>query len=347
MRNKVALTGAIAFSLCLAVPASAAKAQDSVADFYKGKTLNIVVGHFVGTGFDLYSRLLIRFMGKHIPGNPDMTVRNMTGASGVTAANYLFNTAPKDGTTMGIFVYTVPLEKLFGNEQALFDPGKMLWIGNMEKASALCGVSKASGIKTFEELRNANREIIFGGTGATGPLVTNVNAVKNLLGARVKVIPGYNGVPAVKQAMLSGEVEGACAIYWSVATSTWKAELDSGTFIPVLQYSGDRLKQLPNITHIDDLSKTEEDRQVFHLAFKVAEMARNYAMPPGVPMERVTAVRKAFMDTMRDPVFMEEAKKMQIEPSSASGEEVEKAWESAAATPAPVVEKVKRALSAR
>ncbi|MGE3246104.1 MAG: Bug family tripartite tricarboxylate transporter substrate binding protein [Beijerinckiaceae bacterium] len=344
MFKSIRVAGAVALGIGLAAPAFA---QQSVADFYKGKTLTITVGHYTGTGFDIYSRALVRYMGKHIPGNPAMQVRNLTGASGVIAANWLYNQAPRDGTAMGIFVYTVPLEKLFGNKQAKFDPGKMIWIGNMEKASAFCGVNKQSGIKTFAELQNSPKEILFGGTGATGPLVTAVNAMKNLLGAKVKVVPGYKGMPGVKQAMAQDEVQGICGVYWSNLRTVWKGELERGEYVPILQFSGDRIKELPNVAHVNDFAKTEEQKQIFRLAFGVAEMARNYAMPPDVPPERVAAIRKAFMDTMKDPAFVEEAKKLQIELVPDSGEEVAKGWNAANGTPATIVEKAKKALYSR
>lgn len=344
MIKKAILTGAAALGILTAGPAAA---QTDVAGFYKGKTFTILVGHYAGTGFDVYSRALARFLGKHIPGNPNIIVRNLTGASGVIAANWLYNQAPKDGTVMGIFVYTVPLETVFGNKQALFDPGKMIWIGNMEKASAICGVTKSAGIKTFAELQKSPKDILFGGTGATGPLVTAVNAMKNLLGAKVKIVPGYKGMPAVKQAMTNGEVQGICSVYWSNLRTFWAPELASGEYVPILQYSGDKLKEFPNLAHVNDFIKSDQDRQVFQLAFGVAEMARNYAMPPGVPANRVAAVRKAFMDTMRDPAFIEDAKKLKIELEPVSGEEVGKAWAAAAATPKDIVEKAKKALWTR
>jgi len=337
--SPVAAVSALSVGLSLT-----ANAQTSVADFYKGKTVTITVGHQAGTGFDLYSRLLIRYMDKHIPGRPGMIVNNMTGASGVIAANWLYNSAPRDGTAMGIFVYTVPLETVYGNKQARFDPAEMLWIGNMERASALCGVSKASGIKNFADLKSSGKEILFGGTGATGPLVTTVNGMKNLLGANVRIVPGYKGAVDIKTAILGGELHGVCAMYWSFVNTAWREEFARGEFIPVLQHSGARLPELGDVAHVDDFVKTEEDRQLFDLVFKVGEMARNYAMPPGVPMERVEAVRKAFMDTMVDPGFVGDAQKMNIELKPVSGEDVGKNWQSIARTPAHVVEKAKRAM---
>ncbi len=132
----------------LTVPASA----DEISDFYKGKSVNIVVGHEAATGFDIYARVLARHLGRHIPGNPSIVVQNMTGASGLTAANWLYNVAPKDGTVMATFVHTIPFEPLMGNNAARFEAAKFAWIGNMEESVAVCGISKASGIAKFEDM---------------------------------------------------------------------------------------------------------------------------------------------------------------------------------------------------
>src|SRR5581483_10129054 len=141
---------------------------DEVADFYKGRTLNIVVGHEVGTGFDIYGRTLARHWGRHIPGNPNVVVQNMNGASGLTAANWLYNIAPKDGTVMATFVQSIPFEPLYGNTSARFDSAKFSWIGNLEESVGVCGVTKSSGINSFDDL--LKKETIFAGTGTTGPL---------------------------------------------------------------------------------------------------------------------------------------------------------------------------------
>src|SRR5215470_19879566 len=145
-------------AMMLATPVAA----DEVADFYKSKTFTILVGHEVGTGFDIYSRTLQRHLGRHIPGNPVVVVQNMTGASGISAANWLYNIAPKDGTVVATFVHTVPFEPLMGNSAARFEAAKFTWIGNMEESVAVCGVSKNSGIAKFDEMRS--REVIFGAT---------------------------------------------------------------------------------------------------------------------------------------------------------------------------------------
>lgn len=320
---------------------TAAKA-DPVADFYKGQQFTIMVGHHPGTGFDIYSRVLARHMGKHIPGEPSFVVKNMAGASGVIAANWLYTSAPKDGATMGIFAHTVALENMFGNEQARFDASKFIWVGNMEKSVGVCGVSPKAGVSTFEDLRN--KPVRFGGTGATGPLVTLANAAKNLLGAKITVIPGYKGALDVKAAMHRDEVSGVCGLFWSHVISAWKDDLDSGAFKPILFVSGERPENMKNVAHVDDFVKTDEDRALFGLVFNISEHGRNYAMPPGVPEERVRAVRKAFMDTMKEPAFLAEAGKLGVEVSPSSGEEVEKAWRGYTATPPAIIARAKAAL---
>jgi tripartite-type tricarboxylate transporter receptor subunit TctC len=329
----------IAASVALTCGAASARA-DAVSDFYKGKTFTVLVGHEAGTGFDIYSRVLIRHMGRYIPGQPNMIVQNMLGASGVTAGNWLYNIAPKDGTVMGTFVQTVPLEPLFGNAQARFDAKRFIWIGNMESSLALCGVTKASGITDFKQL--LDKEVIFGATGPTGPLVKSALAVKNLLGAKLKVISGYKGSADVKLAMTRGEVSGICGLPWSTIKSFWRDELSSGEFKPVLQLSGDKSDELKGIPHYTDFIKTEEDRQLFGILFGVQALGRIYASPPDAPADRIAALRKAFMDTMKDKEVLADAEKTGIDIVPMDGERVSKMWEEFAATPANIVARAKK-----
>ena len=238
-------------------------AADEAADFYKGRTVSIVVGHEVGTGFDIYGRVLARHLGRHIPGHPGVVVQNMTGASGLTAANWLYNVAPRDGTVLATFVHTVPFEPLFGNSAARFDPAKLIWIGNMEESLGTCGVSPASGVASFEELQQ--KEVVFGATGATGPLGKFALAVRNLLGAKIKLVYGYKGSASVKIAVQRGEVHGACALPISTLKSFWREELESGQFKPIIQLSGRKSPELAGIPHVDDYARSEDDRQLFGL----------------------------------------------------------------------------------
>ena len=179
-----------------------------------------------------------------------MVVQNMVGASGIAAANWLYNVAPKDGTVLATFVHTVPFEPLFGNSIAKYDPAKLSWVGNMEESVGTCGVSTASGITKFDELRE--KEVVFGATGATGPFGKFALAIKNLLGARIKLVYGYKGSASVKIAIQRGEVHGVCGLPISTLKSFWRGKLNSGRFKPILQLSGKRSAELAGIPHVDD-----------------------------------------------------------------------------------------------
>jgi tripartite-type tricarboxylate transporter receptor subunit TctC len=314
---------------------------DEVSDFYRGKTFTIVVGHEVGTGFDIYSRTLARHLGRHIPGNPNVVVQNMNGASGITSANWLYNIAPKDGLVMATFVQSVPFEPLYGNSAARFDPAKSTWIGNLEESIGVCGVSKASGIARFDDL--AVREAVFAGTGATGPLGKASLAVKNLLGAKIKLVTGYQGSASVKLAMQRGEVAGICGLPMSTVTSFWKDDYDAGNFRPIIQLSGRSQPQLRGIPHVDDFAKSEEDRQVLGLIFGTLALGRLYVSTPGVPPARAEALRSALMATARDPVFLDDATKTQIEISPMTGAEVEAFIARLSSSSPRVIERAKQA----
>jgi tripartite-type tricarboxylate transporter receptor subunit TctC len=339
MRNTVVST--VVAGLVLAVSVSAAPvAADEIADFYKGKSINIVVGHEPATGFDIYARVLARHLGRHIPGNPNIVVQNMTGASGITAANWLYNVAPKDGTVMATFVHTVPFEPLMGNNAARFEPAKFAWIGNMEESVAVCGISKASGIAKFDEM--LKRETIWGATGATGPLVKSAAAVKNLLGAKMKIVAGYKGSASVKVAITRNEVHGICGLPMSTIMSSWSDIYNSGEFKPVIQLSGRKQASLKGLPHVDDYAKTDGDRQTYGLIFGTQALGRIYLSPPGTPTARRDALRAGLLAAMKDPQFIADAKKTKIQISPMTGEEVEQFIARLSSAPSAIVERVKR-----
>jgi tripartite-type tricarboxylate transporter receptor subunit TctC len=332
---------ALAAGACVAALAASAARADDVAEFYKGKTFALVVGHEVGTGFDIYARTLARRLGRHIPGNPVVVVQNMNGASGLTAANWLYNIAPKDGTVAATFVQSVPFEPLYGNAAARYAPAKFTWIGNLEESTGVCGVSKASGIETFDDL--LAKPAIFAGTGATGPLGKAALAVKNLLGAKIKLVSGYQGSASVKLAMQRGEVAGICGLPMSTITSFWKDDYESGAFKPIIQLSGTKLPALGGIPHVDDYVKSADDQAVFGLIFGTLALGRIYVSPPGVPAERAKALRTAFMATAKDPAFLEDAVKTQIDVSPMTGEQVEAFIARLSAASPAMVERAKQA----
>src|SRR3954469_6585612 len=324
-------------AMMLATPAMA----DEVADFYKGKTFTIVVGHEVGTGFDIYARTLQRHLGRYIPGNPVVVVQNMTGASGINAANWLYNIAPKDGTVVATFVHTVPFEPLMGNNAAKFEAAKFTWIGNMEESVAVCGLSKAAGIAKFDDMRT--KEVIMGATGATRPLLKSALAVKNLLGVKMKVVAGYAGSASVKVAIQRNEVHGICGLPMSTIKSFWRDDYEAGDFRPIIQLSGRKQNEIRDIPHVDDYAKSDEDKQVFGLIFGTQALGRIYLSPPSMPVERRTALRNALLDTMKDPQFVADAVKTQIDVSPMSGEEVEALIAKLSSATPKVIERTKEA----
>ena len=294
---------------------------DAVSDFYKGKQLDLVVGHQPGTGFDVYARVLQRHLGKHIPGNPSIVVKNMNGASGLVSTNWLANKAPKDGTAILTVVYSVAFEPLYGNDKAIFDPMKLNWIGNMEQSVGTCGVSKASGINSFEDLLKSDKEIVFGATGATGPIGRLAEAVRNLTGAKMKIVYGYKGTAGLKLAMGRGEVQGICGLPLSTVKSFWGDVYKSGEFKVILQLSGKPQAELKGVAQITDYAKLDDDKKVFDLVFGTQALGRIYMAPEGVPADRVKALRDALMATMKDKDFLAEAEKTKINIEPMTGEE--------------------------
>lgn len=331
----------VAACVAAAVLAHAA-AADEIADFYKGRTVSIVVGNEAGTGFDLYARTLARHLGRHIPGHPGMVVQNMVGASGVTAANWLYNNAPRDGTVIATFVHTVPFEPLMGNAAARYDAGQFTWIGNVESIVGICGVSRASGIEKFDDL--FVKEAVFGATGATGAIAKFALAIKHLLGARIKLVPGYKGTASIKIAMQRGEVSGICALGMSTVMSSWKDDLDSGAFRPIVQTSGGPHPALRGIPRIDDYAKSPEDAQVFGLIFGTQALGRPFASSPGLPVERRNALRAAFMATMQDPQFLADAEKTKIDISPMAGDDVDAFMARVNGAPGAVVARAREAV---
>jgi tripartite-type tricarboxylate transporter receptor subunit TctC len=332
----------IVAALVMMAGAPSVRAADPIADFYKGKTVSIVVGHQVGTGFDTYARVLARHMPRHIPGNPNMMVQGMLGASGITAANWLYNIAPNDGTALGAWVQTVPLDPLMGGTASKFDAVNFNWIGNLESSVATCVVTKASGIKTFEDLRR--RETLFGSTGGGGALTQFTLAAKNLLGVKVKLVTGYQGAASVGVAMQNGEVEGMCGANTSFISSFWASEVASGAFIPILQLNGPRRDDLKGVAHADDLARTQEDKQVLDLVYGPLILGRIYAAPPGMLPERVAALRAAFAATAKDAQFLADAEKTKLEISPMTGEEVAAKFARYYAAPKPVVDRAIKAV---
>jgi tripartite-type tricarboxylate transporter receptor subunit TctC len=319
----------------LALPPTA-HAQ-GVADFYKGKTVELLIGYSGGGGYDVYARLLARHMGRHIPGNPTIVPRNMPGAGSLVLANWLYNVAPKDGTAFGIIGRGTPFDPLLGIQAAKFDPTKYLWLGSMNNEVSVCVSWHTSGVTKYEHL--LEKELVVGGTGPSAdtdqfPRITNA-----VLGTRYRIISGYPGGNDISLAMERGEVGGRCGWSWSSVISTRMNWFKEKKIHVLMQLALDKHDDLPDVPLVVDLAKTDEQRAILRVIFARQALGRPFLGPPGVPQDRAAALQKAFMDTMKDKAFLAEADKAQLEITPLSGAAVQKIIEEAAKTDAAVLKR--------
>lgn len=330
-----AIAGTMAFHQALA---------ETPAEFYKGKTVTILIGFPPGGGYDANARSLARHIGKFIPGNPAVVASNMPGAGSMTAANHTYNTAPQDGSTFTIFASSAALDPLLGNKAARFDASKFGWIGSMAQEAAYCGIWQGPGAaSSWKEVME--RETIFGGGAIAAITFQHPMILKNVLGAsKMKVVSGYPGTRDVNLAMTRGEVNGSCGLFGSSIMSQWRNEVESGQLKLVIQMGSQKSKQFGDIPSVFDFAKTEEDRQVLEIHFHQQLLSRPFAFPPNVPADRLKAMREAFMATMKDKDFLTEAKKIGLDIDPVTGEEIETALKRFASFPPPVLKKAAEAM---
>jgi tripartite-type tricarboxylate transporter receptor subunit TctC len=295
--------------LAIVLPAIA-HAQDAT-DFYRGRTVSLVAGFNPGGGADTYARLIARHLGKHVPGNPTVVVRNMQGAGSVVAANHIYNVSPKDGTELGLFAGNITIDPLMGGTQHKYDARKFGWVGAPSSDSNVCLSSISSSFKSIDDV--IRREMITGTSGTSTydfPVVMN-----NVIGTRFKLVKGYGGSAALRLAMERGEIEGFCGVgYNSMRT----AGLADGKANILVQVGLAKNPHMPNVPFIFDYAKSDEDRQMFRLVFGWLDLERPIGAPPGVPEERLRALREGFDRAMKDPALLADAEKVQvgIEPMS-------------------------------
>jgi tripartite-type tricarboxylate transporter receptor subunit TctC len=347
MNRPIRILTQCALPMLLAATASLSTARaDPVADFYAGKQLTILVGYGAGGGYDTTSRLFARHFGNHIPGNPTVVVQNMPGAGSMLVANALFNTAPKDGTTLGVFASSTALEPLFGNKKARYDPRKFEWIGSLHSDIASCAIWKGAGqgIKSLPDLINAKKTVTFGSTSPTAITSQHPQFLKNVLGANIKVIYGYKGTKDVSLAMQRGEVDGSCGMFESSVRSAYEQHIKAGEFKIIVQFGRDRaVPYFTDATRMYTMLKTDDQKKIADVIFRQTELARPLAAPPGTPKDRVAALRKAMLATIKDPAFLADAKKLTIEFNPVTGEETAQMFADFYATPPALVAKARQA----
>jgi tripartite-type tricarboxylate transporter receptor subunit TctC len=322
--------------------ASGPAIADPIADFYKGKQFSIIIALPPGGGYDLNARALARHMGRHIPGYPTLVTKNMPGAASIRGANYLYNVAPKDGTEIAIFTRTVPLDPLLGGSDSHFDPLKFNWIGSTSNEVSTCVAWHTAPVKTFDDLRRT--ELMVSASGAGSPSIVYPKVLNAALGTKFKVIAGYPGSADSVLAMERGEAQGNCAWGWVPMIATKGEWLRDGKINVLVQTGMKKYAGHPEIPLALDLAKTEADRQLLELVFAPQTFARPFAAPPSVPKERVATLRKAFADTTRDPQFLADAEKTQLEIDLVTGEEIDAILARIYKTPKAVVDRAKVAM---
>jgi tripartite-type tricarboxylate transporter receptor subunit TctC len=332
MVSAVFSRAAIAATLA-ALGAPAAQADD----FFAGKQITFIVGAGVGGGYDLQARVTARHLGKHIPGNPTIVPRNMEGAGSLRLANWIYNVGPKDGTALATIGRGTAFDPLLGSKGAQFRADRFTWIGSANNEVSICVAWKGSGVTRFEDV--LTKELIVGGTGQAADTDQFPRILNGVLGAKFKIVSGYPGGNDVTLAMERGEVKGRCGWSWSSVLATHKRWIDDKSITVLAQLSLNKHPDLPDVPLIMDFAKSEDQQQIFKLIFARQVMGRPYLAPPGVPADRADALRKAFMDTMRDPEFLAEAEKSQLEITPVAGPEVEKLVNDLYQTPKALADK--------
>lgn len=310
----------MAFFVGLTVAAAAA-----ADDFYKGKTIRIVVGFSAGGGFDTYARAIARHMAKHIPGEPAIIVENMTGAGSLIAANHVYKVAKPDGLTIGHFIGGLFLGQVLGQKGIEFDARKFEFIGAPITDHVVCALTKASGITSVEKWMASKTPVKMGGIAPGTSTPDNATRIfKVALGLPIQLVTGYKGTADVRLAAESGEIAGGCW-GWDSVKATWRKALETGDAMVVLQANRKNHPDLQQIPQAIKLAKTEEGRRMIEVGIHSdSDIVRTYTLPPGTPKDRIQVLRKAFEDTLKDPEFLADAKKSNLTVDPVSVDQIEK-----------------------
>jgi tripartite-type tricarboxylate transporter receptor subunit TctC len=337
MRNRLVP----ALAVLLAAGASPVHA-DSVEDFYKGRNVTVLIGYSPGGSYDAAGRVLARYMGRYIPGNPSLVPQNMPGAGTLNLVNYLYNVSPKDGSAFGIFARGMAMEPLIGGTNAKFDATKLTWIGSAANEISLCATYQTSPVKSWNDALTKEFTVAGNGSGSDPDVFANV--LRNLFGVKDRLISGFPGSSEISLAMERGEVDGRCGWSWSsikAEKAQWLAEHKLNL---VVQLALQKAPDLPNVPLITELATNDRQRQILKLIFSRQTMGRPFAGPPGIPAERAEALRRAFDLTMKDPEFLAEAEKRGLEINPVSGHDLEKLITELYQTPKDIVAEAHEAI---
>ena len=327
----------VALAAFIALLPSGAAAQ-SAADFYRGKTVSVILGYPGGGSNGVYARVFARHIGKHIPGNPTVVFRSMPGAGSLIAANHLFHVAPKDGTAMGLISSTIALEELLAPGNVKFKSAQFNWIGRAAPGVNITFVKNTSPAKTIQDV--FKREVILGATGRSSTIAVYPSVLNSVIGTRFKLVMGYAGSAQAMLAMERGEVEGHTTSIEGVRTlhPDW---LSDRKVTILVQYALRRHPELRDVPMSWELGRNAEEKQILKLVANAAEIGKMILAPPGVPAERITTLRRAFDATMKDPDYAAELAASRVELGPMVGEELQKLVGDLGVVPSAIIDKVK------
>jgi tripartite-type tricarboxylate transporter receptor subunit TctC len=337
-----ALASAASFAAAslMAAPASA----QSIESFYKDRSVDMIIGAAPGGGYDIYARLVSRHLGKHIPGNPNTVPKNMPGAGSNKAAQFIYAVAPKDGTVMGAIFTGGIMEPLLGDAKAVqHDPTKLIYLGSANREVSLCIIRTDAPAKSFKEV--LEKEVIFGASAAGGSSRDFPSALNNVLGAKINLVSGYPGTKEMGLAVERNETQGMCGYFWSSLSTQNPSWIDSKDMRLLVQETSEGHPELNKrgVPVAVDFAKSPEDRQVLELIYAQLIFGRPYILPPGVPEDRVKALRAAFSSTLKDPALLADAQKSRVDIDAVSGEDVQALVTKLFATPKNIIQRAREA----
>jgi tripartite-type tricarboxylate transporter receptor subunit TctC len=326
----------------LAAPLSAAfidpaRSQQGVEDFYRGRQLEMVIGYSPGGTYDLYARLVARFLGNYIPGKPTIVPRNMPGAGSRAATKWVYSVAPKDGTVLATADQSLAVEQAMGDKQLDLDTTKLIYIGNPNADNNTTATWYTSGIKTIDDAKK--KQVVMGATGGSTSS-QYPKAMNALIGTKFKIVIGYPGGNDVNLAMEKGEVDGRGSNAWGAWKATRSDWLRDKKINILVQIGLTKAPDLPDVPLLIDLAANDEDRAIFKLLSASSTIGRPVFTSPGVPPERVKALRDAFNAMVKDPVFLAEAEKEHFEINPVAGGDMQKIVEDIVATPKPIADRL-------
>lgn len=330
----------------LGLAAAAPTPAASQADFYKGKTVELIISTGAGGGLDANGRIVARHLGNHIPGNPTVVAKNMPGAGHIRAANYVFSQAPKDGTTIGTFIPIFVMAQVLERSKSIqFNPAHFQWLVSTSSSNSTVYVWHTTGVKTIEEAMQ--KQVLMGGTGVGSYNVIYPTVLNSVVGTQFRLVTGYASTTEIAIALERGEVQGRAGNNFNSLTSEHADWLKSSKINLLAQVGLTRDPEFPNVPLITDFAKTDDARQILRFFSTDIVIGRPFVTAPGVPAERVAILRKAFDSLLKDPAFRDDCKKAGIDISPVGGTAIQQIVTDFMNTPADVVVKAKAAMEPR